>query len=428
MGAADPTYPLYPIACILASVMLFLVLATSFIRRSWNLGVLFLCIWVLSENITNAVSAIIWSDNADLKAYVYCDIASHLGIIAYVVKPMATLIITRRLYLIANHHSVTELQSKSAKRWDLAVEWTLGLIIPLLVAGPIYYVSQDGRFTIIEGFGCLNATETSIVEILTLQSWSVIPPLISVTYYYPKVIRTYYRQRKDIDSFLRSNPSVSYTSYSRILILSSIDILITLPIGISNIVLDATGASSLGLLPFYPGWTNTHADWEPFVTAYNDLQAAGTASLAQTYFASWSSPVLAFAIFGLFGITTEARASYCRIICTVGGCFGWKPSPHARNGRESLGEMEFGARPTQHTSGFDLEIGYVRHALLWEASLTSSSRSFAPSFIDTDADAEKQRVGHTLGGRAAREETGMETSLEADEETRHESTGDSFSQ
>ena len=73
-GAVDPTYPLYPVACILSAVMLLLVLLTSFVRQSWNLGVAFLCFWLFLENLTEGIDTIVWSDNADIKLYVYCDI------------------------------------------------------------------------------------------------------------------------------------------------------------------------------------------------------------------------------------------------------------------------------------------------------------------------------------------------------------------
>ena len=76
MAAADPTYPLYPIACILSALMLLLLFLSSFIRQSWNLGVAFLCFWLLVENVTSAVNAIVWADNADIKLYVYCDIGT----------------------------------------------------------------------------------------------------------------------------------------------------------------------------------------------------------------------------------------------------------------------------------------------------------------------------------------------------------------
>ena len=73
-NAVDPTYPLLPIACAIAVTMLLLVLLTSLVRQRWNLGVLFLCFWILVDNVVFGVNAIVWSDNFDVKLYVYCDI------------------------------------------------------------------------------------------------------------------------------------------------------------------------------------------------------------------------------------------------------------------------------------------------------------------------------------------------------------------
>ena len=70
----DPTYPLYPIASVVAAIMLFLVLLTSFVRQHWNFGVASVCFWHFLENLSGAISAIIRSDNGNLKLYVYCDI------------------------------------------------------------------------------------------------------------------------------------------------------------------------------------------------------------------------------------------------------------------------------------------------------------------------------------------------------------------
>jgi hypothetical protein len=70
----DPSYPLYPIASLLCSALLLLVLATHFVRQSWNLGLSLLCIYLFLENLVDGINSIIWADNADVKAYVYCDI------------------------------------------------------------------------------------------------------------------------------------------------------------------------------------------------------------------------------------------------------------------------------------------------------------------------------------------------------------------
>ena len=75
MPAVDPSYPLFPIACIIAATMLLLVLLTSLVRQSWNLGVTFLCFWLFLENIALGVNTIVWSNNFDVKLYIYCDIS-----------------------------------------------------------------------------------------------------------------------------------------------------------------------------------------------------------------------------------------------------------------------------------------------------------------------------------------------------------------
>ncbi|VDB95847.1 unnamed protein product [Peniophora sp. CBMAI 1063] len=383
MAAVDPTYPLYPIACTLASVMVFLVLMTSFVRQSWNLGVTFLCFWIFIENITSTASAILWSDNAVIRLYVYCDIVSHLKIITSFVKPMATLIIIRRLHMIATLQSLTP-SSERARRLDIALEWTLGLIIPLLLAGPIYYVNQGARFITEEGFGCTNTVTLSAVVLLTYETWNIIPPLISLVFYYPKVIRAYYRQRRDANNFMRSDASsISTNVYLRILALASIDILLTLPIGIVNIALNISSTVvSIDTVPLYPGWTALHSDWEPVSYTYAELETFGRSELARNYFSYWTSPVLAFAIFCLFGVTSEARASYWRIIRAVGDRVGWRRTTRpAKEGHTSLGEIEFGQRP-QNMSGLDPEMG-----------------SRTPSNINADRSDKDEVIGDEVLGR-----------------------------
>ena len=74
MRAVDPTYPFYTIALSLSSVLLLLVLVSSFIRQNSNLGVAFLCFWLFFGCIFGAVDTVAWSDNFDAKLYVWCDI------------------------------------------------------------------------------------------------------------------------------------------------------------------------------------------------------------------------------------------------------------------------------------------------------------------------------------------------------------------
>jgi hypothetical protein len=70
----DPSYPLFPIFSIICAILMLVMLTTSFIRQSWNLGVMFLCFWLFWELLTSGINAVLWSDNADIKLHVYCDI------------------------------------------------------------------------------------------------------------------------------------------------------------------------------------------------------------------------------------------------------------------------------------------------------------------------------------------------------------------
>lgn len=74
MGDVDPTYPLFAIASIVSAAMLLLVLCTSLVRQSWNLGVTFLCFWVFFENLTHGINSVLWRNTAEVKHYIYCDI------------------------------------------------------------------------------------------------------------------------------------------------------------------------------------------------------------------------------------------------------------------------------------------------------------------------------------------------------------------
>ncbi|KZV68007.1 hypothetical protein PENSPDRAFT_754436 [Peniophora sp. CONT] len=330
--SVDPTFPLFPMVCIMGAVMMVLTLSTSLVRQRWNLGVTFLCFWLMLELAMGSASLIIWSDNGDIKYYAFCDIFTRVQMLSSIVKPVATFLISRRLYLIINLRSMA-MPSPRERRLDMLFEWTLGLIFPVIVAGPLYYIVQQSRFRVYEGFGC-TGTGSGVLGLLLLGVWTVVFPLLSVMVYYPAVFRSFYRQSRAINEFLQSNGSISHTNYQRILIIASIDIILTLPLGIVNFALNALPANTQG---FYPGWSYVHTDWEPVSISYAQIRESGTANVAWLYLLPWVSPILAIAIFGLFGCTLEARATYWRILCKVTGWFGWTPTPRRRGSHPSLG-------------------------------------------------------------------------------------------
>lgn len=67
-------YPLAPIANFLATVLVIVPLSRD-VFRSWNVGVVMYAIWVSILSFTNAVNAVVWSDNTNDVAPVWCDIS-----------------------------------------------------------------------------------------------------------------------------------------------------------------------------------------------------------------------------------------------------------------------------------------------------------------------------------------------------------------
>ena len=139
-----------------------------------------------------------------------------------------------------------------------------------------------------------------------------------------RVVRVFYQQSKSIRQFRTGATSPFRTTYFRILAIASIDIILTLPIGIANIVLVVALLpayhQSLATLPFYQGWNIVHRNFHTLISKTRDeLEDSGPYTLPQIYFTYATTPVLAFCIFCLFGLTQEARDSYWRALYTLCG-------------------------------------------------------------------------------------------------------------
>lgn len=69
----DPTYPLVPVANFLACILVLSSMSKSMFQ-SWNIGACSFAIWVVIMGFTVAVDAIIWAENVENIAPVWCDI------------------------------------------------------------------------------------------------------------------------------------------------------------------------------------------------------------------------------------------------------------------------------------------------------------------------------------------------------------------
>ncbi|KAI0033475.1 GPCR fungal pheromone mating factor [Vararia minispora EC-137] len=340
--AIDPTYPLFPIVALISCVMLLHVLGTGLVRQSWNFGVMALCFGLFWLNLTFAVSHIVWAHSADLKAYVYCDIATHIQIFVAILRPASTLIITRRLYLILAEGG---LHPPSRREVGQLAFLAISLTTPLSI---IDYIVQSSRFGIMLGVGCFEGLADTYLSVLLLGSWSVTLPLISCTFFPAWIVWQIIRRRREIAELRGSNGTAISGSYFRILAIASLDILLTLPSGIAQFVLNLVSLVEEGA-PFYSSWAEVHQDFAP-------ISVSGTggspASLALTYLTFWMPVVLALLISLLIGTTRESFERYQLVFRRIATSFGF-PRRRCSTGQD-ISFIILGARGDPETAYADL--------------------------------------------------------------------------
>lgn len=69
----DPTYPLVPIANFIGCFLI-LVSLVGLLHRPWNTGVSMFAIYAFLQSLIVGIDAIVWSDNVNDVAPVWCDI------------------------------------------------------------------------------------------------------------------------------------------------------------------------------------------------------------------------------------------------------------------------------------------------------------------------------------------------------------------
>lgn len=114
----EPTYPLAPIANLIACALVVIPLFRM-ANAPWNTGVYAFALYLVLQSLSTGVNTIVWSRDAVNRAPVWCDIctmfsiaagglsitenlteASHLQVLVSTGIPACSFVITRRLYKI----------------------------------------------------------------------------------------------------------------------------------------------------------------------------------------------------------------------------------------------------------------------------------------------------------------------------------------
>ncbi|KIK67548.1 hypothetical protein GYMLUDRAFT_155738 [Collybiopsis luxurians FD-317 M1] len=299
MHATDPTFPLYPILSLLAFIVSFIPFPWHF--RSRNVGT---CSYMLSTGflaLVGFINSIIWKDNVNNVAPVWCDISAQIIIAANVGITASTLAISRQLYNISkvNRASATSQE----KRRDMIINLLIAFGLPVLVMG-LHFIVQPRRFDIFEEIGCQPATFNTLAAYILYFMWPVLIGLCSLVYSV-LTLRNLYSRRVEFAKVAGNGSGMSPSRYIRLMLLVFVDMICNTPIGVFSII----AASRSAVLPFTTFSETVDFSKIEFVPASE--WKADTVTRAVVEINRWVPPVFcAFVFFAFFGFAEEAKKNY----------------------------------------------------------------------------------------------------------------------
>ncbi|KAL0575157.1 a-factor receptor [Marasmius crinis-equi] len=317
----DPTYPLFPILSCLGFVLCLIPLPWHI--QAMNSGTVAFMLWTASVCFVRFVNSVIWAGSVDNVAPVWCDISTQIILGAGIGIPASILCISRRLYRITSIRTVS--LSKADKKRAVIEDICIAAGIPAIILA-LHVIVHPHRFDILEDIGCQTVTYNTLPAYFLYFMWPIVLGVVSLIYSCLN-LRSFYIRRVQFAQFMNSNTAMNMSRYLRLMILSVVDILFTIPLGIYVVYIASHGVK---LQPWI-SWEDTHFNWlrivqTPALIWRNDKSFETSIELNR-----WLSVLCAFLFFALFGFASEAKKHY-QI------AFWWCMKP-------------FGLRPAKKTKG-----------------------------------------------------------------------------
>ena len=116
---------------------------------------------------------------------------------------------------------------------------------------------------------------------------------------------------------MSSTPGLNHNRYIRLMTISAVEILGTIPLGTFYIVHN----SKLGVAP-WRGWTWTHENYSAVYQIPVSIWKNNPSSVLVLEVYRWSLVLCAFIFFAFFGFANEARQNYRRLYTSIAGRIG----------------------------------------------------------------------------------------------------------
>ncbi|EGO19998.1 hypothetical protein SERLADRAFT_418224 [Serpula lacrymans var. lacrymans S7.9] len=243
--------------------------------RVRNTGTCMYIVWTSIVCLFTAVNAVIWNRNYVNWSPVWCDISSRVIMAAGWGNEVALLCIVRRLYRIITMKAVKQ---------------------------SFHEVAID--FEILEDIGCFPAVILTAPAIPIFIMWPAVFGLVTAIYAGLTIYATI-KQKAYRKEVLESHQALQFGHYWRLLALTGIGIICTLPYGILSLVANLVGGP---LQPF--NWDVFHAGFSEVSQTPASLWASDPLGEYGLEINRWSPVFNALMFFAFFGFTKDARADY----------------------------------------------------------------------------------------------------------------------
>ncbi|KAF8240550.1 STE3-domain-containing protein [Tricholoma matsutake] len=266
--------------------------------QAWNIGMSLNMAATGLGCLIYSINSIIWNDNVNNPAPIWCDISSRVQLAASIAAPVAVLCTIRRIYLLTvGYMPLTTNEKRRAVMLDLAS----GLGIPMIVV-ILMYIPQLARFAIFEDLGCAAATSDTSVGVAVQFAPQMIIYLASAVYSI-LTIRTLYNKYSEVSEFLSTNDTVDKSQYVRVIIIVVGSSVFMVPFSIYSLVVNWNNIHP------WPGWKNLHSDTSPLLVPASVWRSQDSSKYG-VEIARWTWIFNALTIFACFGIHREACRGY----------------------------------------------------------------------------------------------------------------------
>jgi hypothetical protein len=128
----------------------------------------------------------------------------------------------------------------------------------------------------------------------------------------------FYKRHRQFKEITSSNPGLSRSRYIRLMVISSTEMFITIPLGTYYIVYNAKS----GVLP-WKSWADTHSHYSVVLQIAGFIWKNDPAAVTGLELFRWSLIFCSFIFFAFFGFADEARQHYRRVYTTLASRIGY---------------------------------------------------------------------------------------------------------